>query len=198
MRGRVSALPAQVTDPPERAVHAGAARYTRTAVLLHWSIAALVLAQIALGIYMQSIAKVPVGPRVDAYNLHKSMGIAILALMLVRIGWRIAHSPPPLPPMPRWQRAAAHASHAILYAALVAQPLIGFAGSVASGYPVRLFGLTLPKLWPRDDALKDALSTAHLVVAIVLVATITLHVAAALRHATARDGVLRRMLPLRG
>ena len=137
------------------------------------------------------IAKVPVGPRVDAYNLHKSMGITILALMLVRIGWRIAHSPPPLPPMPRWQRAAAHASHAILYVALVAQPLIGFAGSVASGYPVRLFGLTLPKLWPRDDALKDALSTAHLVVAIVLVATITLHVAAALVMPCARDGVLR-------
>ena len=191
----MAALPAAV---PARAARAGAARYTRTAIVLHWSIAALVLAQIALGAYMQTIAKVTVGPRVDAYNLHKSLGMTILALMLARIAWRLAHAPPPLPPMPRWQRAAAHVSHAALYVALVAQPLIGFAGSVASGYPVRLFGRTLPPMWPRDDALKDALSRAHLVVAIVLVAAIAVHVAAALRHAFRRDGVLQRMLPGRG
>ena len=168
-------------------------RYTRTAIALHWLVAALVIAQIAWGWWMQGIAKQPVGPRVDAFNLHKSMGMLILALMLARLAWRIGHPPPSLPPMPRWQRSAAHFSHALLYAALIAQPLIGYLGSVWSGYPVRIFGV-VPVWGARYPALKDALSHAHLVVGCVLMAAIALHVAAALRHLSLRDGVVHRML----
>jgi cytochrome b561 len=171
------------------------ARYTRTAVALHWLVAALVIVQVGWGFWMQGIAKQPAGPRVDAFNVHKSMGMLILALMLVRIAWRAWHPPPALPPMPRWQRVAARASHALLYAALVAQPLIGYLGSVWSGFPVRLFGVTLPAWSSGHPALKDAMSSAHLVVGVVLIAAIVLHVCAALRHAVAHDGVASRMLP---
>lgn len=170
-------------------------RYTRTAVALHWLIAALVIAQIAWGWWMQGIAKDPVGPRVDAFNLHKSTGMLILALMLVRLGWRLCHPPPALPPMPRWQRIAARASHALLYTALIAQPVLGYLGSVASGYPVRVFGVELPAWGERNPVLKDAMGRAHLAVAVLLMAAITVHVGAALRHAVSRDGVMRRMLP---
>ncbi len=173
-------------------------RYTRTAIALHWLLALLVIAQIAWGWWMQGIAKLPVGPRVDAFNLHKSMGMLILALMLVRIAWRAGHPPPPLPPMARWQRIAANVSHALLYAALVAQPVIGYLGSAWSGFPVRLFGFALPIWTSSHPVRKDAMSNAHLVVGIVLMMAIALHVAAALRHAAARDGVLARMLPRRG
>ena len=171
------------------------ARYTRTAVALHWLVAALVIVQVGWGFWMQGIARQPVGPRVDAFNVHKSMGMVILALMLVRIAWRAAHRPPALPPMPRWQHVAARASHALLYAALVAQPVIGYLGSAWSGFPVRLFGVALPAWSAGDPALKDAMSTAHLVVGCVLIAAIVLHVGAALRHAVARDGVVSRILP---
>ncbi len=170
-------------------------RYTRTAIALHWLVALLVIAQIAWGWWMQGIAKQPVGPRVDAFNLHKSVGMLIFALMLVRLGWRIGHPPPPLPALPPWQRRAARASHVLLYAALIAQPLTGYLGSVWSGYPVRLFGQVLPAWGAPHPALKDAMSSAHLVVAIVLIATIAVHIAAAMRHAARRDGVLSRMLP---
>ena len=169
--------------------------YTRTAVALLWLVAALVIAQIAWGWWMQGIAKQPVGPRVDAFNLHKSTGMLILALMLVRLGWRLAHPPPALPPMPQWQHTAARISHGLLYAALIAQPLTGYLGSVWSGYPVRLFGVVLPAWSQAHPVLKDAMSSAHLVIAIMLMATIAVHIGAALRHGSAHDGVMRRMLP---
>ena len=78
-------------------------RYTRTAIALHWLVAVLVIAQIAWGWWMQEIPKQPVGPRVDAFNLHKSVGMTIFALMALRLGWRLGHPPPPLPAMPGWQ-----------------------------------------------------------------------------------------------
>ena len=72
----------------------GSQRYTRTAIVLHWLIAAIVMAQIALGWWMQEIPKDPAGPRVNAYNLHKSIGLTVMALMLVRLAWRATHAPP--------------------------------------------------------------------------------------------------------
>jgi cytochrome b561 len=172
-------------------------RYTSPAIALHWIVAALLIAQLGWGVWMQTIPKVPVGPRVDAFNLHKSLGMLILALMLVRLGWRMGHPAPAPLPAPRWQLFGARAVHALFYVALIAQPLIGFAGSAASGYPIRLFGFTIAPLVARNDALKEALSRAHLVVAIVIVTAVVLHVAAALWHALQVDGVMARMLPAR-
>jgi cytochrome b561 len=176
-----------------------AARYTTTAIVLHWLIAVLVFGMIALGWSMQEIPKDPVGPRVNAYNLHKSIGMTVLLLTLVRALWRGTHPAPDFPPMPRWQARTARAVHVILYVCLFLQPLTGYLGSAYSGYPVKLFGVTLPAWAPKIDAVKDAMSTLHLANSWVLVAALILHLAGSLKHALVdRDGSFRRMWPWRG
>jgi cytochrome b561 len=176
------------SDPP--------GRYTRTAALLHWVVAALVLGMIAFGWLMQEIPKEPVGPRVNAFNLHKSIGLTVLLLMLARAAWRTTHRPPELPPMPVWQARTARAVHVLLYVCLFVQPLTGYLGSAYSGYPVKLFGMVLPAWAPKSVAIKDAMSVAHLVNSWVLVSALTLHFAGTLKHGLIdRDGLLRRMWP---
>ncbi|MFO1412891.1 MAG: cytochrome b [Burkholderiales bacterium] len=168
--------------------------YTRTAIALHWLVAAAVVVQFTWGWWMQGIPKQPVGPRVDAYNLHKSIGLTILAVMCVRAWWRWRHPPPPLPAMPAWQATLAHATHGVLYLALFAMPLAGYLGSVYSGYPVKYFGVTLPAWGTKSEAVKDFMSAAHLTVSFVLAAAVLLHVAGAVKHALVdRDGLGARM-----
>ena len=169
------------------------ARYTRTAVALHWLVAALFVGQFAWGWLMQEIPKSPPGMRADAFNVHKSIGLCVLGLMLFRLGWRIAHRPPALPPMPAWQAVLARVTHIALYAALIVQPVAGYLGSVWSGYPVKWFGITLPAWGSKSVALKDAMSDVHLVTSFVLLALVALHVAGALHHALRGDGLLARM-----
>jgi cytochrome b561 len=171
-------------------------RYTTTAATLHWLIAVLALTMIVLGWSMQAIPKVPVGPRVNAFNLHKSLGLTILALMVLRLAWRATHPAPSLPPMPAWQARTARTVHVLLYVCLFIQPLTGYLGSVFSGYPVKIYGVVLPAWGAKNDVLKEAMSVVHLVNSGVLVAAIALHVAGALKHALIdRDGLLRRMWP---
>ena len=171
-------------------------RYTRTAIFLHWLIAAAVIGLIGWGWWMQTIPKLPQGPRVDAFNLHKSIGMTVLLLMLARIAWRARHRPPPLPPMPRWQSSLANSVHILIYVCLVVQPLSGYLGSVFSGYPVRFFGIVLPSWAAKNDTLKEALSVVHLVNSWVLIAALALHFAGSIKHALLdRDGAFRRMWP---
>jgi cytochrome b561 len=163
---------------------------------LHWVVAALVLGMIAFGWLMQAIAKDPVGPRANAFNLHKSIGLTVLLLMLARVAWRATHRAPQLPPMPVWQARTARAVHMLLYVCLFVQPLTGYLGSAYSGYPVKMFGLVLPAWAPKSVAIKDGMSVAHLVNSWVLVAALALHLAGALKHALVdRDGLLGRMWP---
>ena len=169
-------------------------RYTRTAIALHWLVAIAVIVQFAWGWWMQGIPKQPPGMRVDAFNLHKSVGLTILALMTVRLLWRFRHPAPPFPAMPRWQTWLAHFVHALLYVVLIAHPLAGYLGSVYSGYPVKLFGMTLPAWGHNDPALKNFFSASHLVTSWVIAIAVALHVAGALKHALVdRDGTLARM-----
>ena len=143
---------------------------------------------------MLGIPKQPVGPRVDAFNLHKSIGMTIFALMVVRILWRIGHPPPPLRGVPRWQVSAARGNHVLLYAALVIQPLAGYLGSEFSGFPVKFFSVTLPGWAGKNAMMKDLMSTVHLVTSWVIAAAVIVHVGAALKHAFVnRDAVLARM-----
>jgi cytochrome b561 len=170
--------------------------YTRTAALLHWVVAALVLGMIAFGWLMQEIPKDPIGARANAFNLHKSIGLTVLLLMLARVAWRISHPAPELPPMPAWQARTARAVHILLYVCLFVQPLTGYLGSAYSGYPVKMFGMLLPAWAPKSVSIKDAMSVAHLVNSWVLVGALTLHLAGALKHALVdRDGLLGRMWP---
>src|SRR4051812_7643103 len=119
-------------------------RYTPTAIALHWMIAVAVVVQFTWGWSMQAIAKQPPGLRADAFNMHKSIGLTLRALMVVRALWRGGHPAPPLPPMPAWQARLARITHGTLYVALLVMPLAGYLGSVFSGYPVKYFGMTLP------------------------------------------------------
>jgi cytochrome b561 len=175
-------------------VQASEQRFSTTAIVLHWLVAVLVIANFAWGWWMQEIPKTPPGVRADAFNLHKSLGLTLVLLMAVRLWWRIAHPGPPLPAMPLWQARAARWTHALLYVALIAMPVTGYLGSVYSGYPVKFFGVTLPAWGSRQPALKDLFSAAHLYASWMLAGLVALHVAAALKHALVDgDGLLGRM-----
>ena len=169
-------------------------RYTRTAIALHWLIGIAVIVQFTWGWWMQGIPKQPPGMRVDAFNLHKSIGLTILTLMTLRLLWRLRHPAPALPAMPRGQARLAHVVHALLYVVLFAQPLAGYLGSVYSGYPIKLYGMTLPAWGRNDPALKEFFSAAHFVTSWVIAGAVVLHVVGALKHGFVdRDGLLSRM-----
>lgn len=173
--------------------------YTRTAMILHWLIALFVFGQISLGLWMIGIPKSPPGIRAWWFNVHKSIGITLGVLILVRLLWRLTHSAPPLPStLPDWQRIAAKASHVALYVCMVTMPLAGYLGSSFTKYPILYFGMRLPH-WGWDaPALKDLCSQVHLVTATVFITLIAIHVAAALKHLLIkRDGVFQRMWPWR-
>ncbi len=173
--------------------------YTRTAVVLHWLIAICVIAQIALGLWMIGIPKDPPGLRAGWFNVHKSIGLTLGLLILVRVFWRVTHRAPPLPvTMPRWQRITANASHHLLYVCMVVMPVSGYLGSSFTKYPIIYFGTKLPH-WGRDaPALKELCSTVHLTTVTILIALIVLHIGAALKHRFVdRDGVFARMLTWR-
>lgn len=164
---------------------------------MHWAIAAAVIGLVALGWWMQTIPKQPVGFRADAYNLHKSIGLAALLLMAARLAWRASHRPPALPPLPRWQAKAAGAVHALLYAVMFIDALSGYLGSATSGYPVKFFGWVLPSWAGTHDAVKEACSLVHLISNWVLVSIIGIHVVATFYHQwVLHDDLLWRMWPV--
>lgn len=171
-------------------------RYTGTAIGLHWIVVALIVAAWALGLTMVDL---PLSPqKLKTYSWHKWTGVTIFLLTLARLAWRAAHRPPALPStMPAWQKRAAAASHALLYALLLAIPLSGWLFSSASGVPVVYLGLVqLPDLVGRDKALAVLLKQVHVILNWTLLVTLCIHVSAALKHHFVnRDDVLARMLP---
>lgn len=174
---------------------AAPARYTPVAIALHWLLALLILGALGLGVYMVDL---PFSPqRLKLYNWHKWAGVTILLLSAARLLWRLTHRPPADPPMPAWQRRAAHATHAALYGLFFAIPLVGWAYSSAAGFPIVWFGvLPLPDFVPVDKDLAEAIKPWHGRLAWLLAALVLLHVAAALKHHFIdRDGLLQRMRP---
>jgi cytochrome b561 len=174
-------------------------RYTRTAMFLHWLIALLLLSQFAFGWYLQDV---PRGVPARSYfvNLHKSTGMLIGVLILLRIVWRLRHTPPPLPDeVPRWQRRLAAASHFALYACMLVMPLSGYVASNFSKWGVNFFNAVMLPPWGSDDKVVYAfLNQTHKVTSLVLLTLVVLHVLAALKHLLIdRDGVFTRMLPKR-
>jgi cytochrome b561 len=171
-------------------------RYGIIAQALHWLIALLVLAQLALGVYA---AGLPLSlARLQWLSRHKSLGIAILALVALRLAWRLLDRPPALPDsMPTRERRAALGMHRLLYALLVAAPLAGWLLASASGLSVDWFGvLRVPDLISKHPHWVAPLKLAHRALVVLLVLLLVPHVAAALRHALLRkDGVMHRMLP---
>jgi len=168
-------------------------RFSPVARTLHWTMAVLILAMLFIGVGMVSTAE-PVYAVLLAW--HRPIGALILLLALIRLLYRLRHPAPPLPAdMPAVQKLAAKGSHWLLYASMIAMPLIGWTMLSAGGFPVRLTRwLVLPPIAPRDLQLYGLLRTAHTVVAWCFFALILLHLAAALFHALVRrDGVFESM-----
>jgi cytochrome b561 len=180
--------------------------YSSVAITLHWLIALGMLTNIGLAWYFGTLKGAAAIPPIQ---LHKSIGLTVLLLTLIRIGWRLIHPAPSLPEaMPAWERWAAKTTHFVFYLLMLAMPLSGWAMVSASPlikvHPTVLYGLipwpTFPSLPTDPDQLHAArklFTTTHETLALVAYATITLHVAAALKHHIIdRDDVLARMIPL--
>lgn len=170
-----------------------AEKYNRGARAFHWTIAILVITNIALGLLHEPLEKT-----INLIPLHKSFGLTVLVLTLGRIGWHLTWTKPPLPAsLPQWERTTASVTHFLFYALTLAMPLTGWVFSSAGKFPLTFFGLfDWPKLpVTKEDPIVGVSHEGHEVLGWVMLALGMLHVAAALRHHfLLKDNVLRRML----
>ena len=171
----------------------GHARFTAPQRLLHWLMAICILSMLFIGVGMVST----VTPKyLTLVQIHKPLGIAILVLALIRLALRFVYPAPALPPdLPEPMRLAAISSQYILYALMIAMPLIGWAMLSAAAYPVVLFGgVHLPSILPVNPGLHTLLWHAHYYLAFAFFAIILMHVAAILFHKLIRnDGIFETM-----
>lgn len=174
------------------------AHYTRTAKILHWTIAGAIVLQFVLAKLADLAGDSDLAVRELALLAnHKSVGITILALALVRLAWRAKNPPPALPAtMPAWQVRASHISHWSLYGLIIVIPITGWLMSSASAYSVSWFNLfQLPDFVAADAELKNTFKDVHETLAKILALIALLHIGAALKHAVIdKDGVLNRMV----
>ena len=166
------------------------ARYSGVAMWFHWTIAALVIVNLVIGVFHDAIG---------GLDIHKAIGITVLVLTAGRVAWRLGHRPPPLPAhTPAWEKGAAHATHWTLYLLMIAMPVTGWlmvSGS-ASRRPLTWFGLFDIPYLPVGEAAGGVGHEAHELLGWLMLALVVLHVAAALRHRLIlRDGILARMAP---
>lgn len=172
-------------------------RYGAVAQVFHWTIVVLIVTQFVLA---NKAEHLPRGAaQLATLAQHKSVGITILALAILRLIWRWLN-PVPAPPssMPHWQRVAARVSHVALYILLLCVPVLGWFMSSARNFPVSWFGLfTLPDFIAPNRAAFELLRAAHVICATTLGVLALVHIAAALKHHFVdHDDVLRRMLPV--
>jgi cytochrome b561 len=170
-------------------------RYTAVSKTLHWIIALLAFSQLAMGKFFEIEADEPD----SLFGWHTAFGLSVLALMMVRLGWRLTHSVPNLPQTtPGWQKIAARTTHIAFYVLLIALPVSGWLLASVEGDAVSYFGwFTVPSLpVPGGEASEDFLEETHELLGNALLVLAGLHVLAGLKHHYLdRDDVLRRMLP---
>lgn len=194
-------------------------RYTKTAIILHWLIALLIIAMLALGFWMHELPKdapktaafdlfnlgiytmtlpEPVSVRTFYFNLHKSIGVTLLAIILFRVFWRFTHVVPAFPDtMKAWEKKLADAGHKTLYVLMLVMPLSGFVMSIFSKWGIMWFGIPLVKGLDNPE-LREIFTEVHEITAWLLIIVIVLHVAAAIKHKVVdKDNVMKRM-SLRG
>jgi cytochrome b561 len=182
-------------------------RYTSVAIALHWLIAIMVIGQLAGGFYMHNLPREQAELKFQLYQLHKSFGVSVLVLTLVRVGWRLTHKPPALPEkMAGWEKLLARGAHLGFYVLLIAMPLVGWAivssSPLADSIQTYLFGVIhwphLPFFEGVEDrkGLSHDFEELHEYLAFAMIGLIGLHVAAAVKHQIIdRDEVLSHMLP---
>lgn len=192
-------------------------RYTKTAIVLHWLIALGIFGMLAFGWYMTDLPKEApkqiaydlydwglvtwqlaeaASPRTFYFNLHKSIGITLFALIIFRIFWRISHRPPaPLASLKAWERKLSTGAHHLLYLLMVAIPVSGLVMSIASKYGVKWFGLDFIA-GIDSKPLREIFHEVHEIAGLLLVAILALHILGALKHKFVdKDDTMKRMMP---
>ncbi len=163
--------------------------------LLHWLIALGIIGLIWLGWWMVGLSYYDAWYH-DSLELHKALGLVVLLLAFVKIGWRFGN-PRPLPAegMKPWERMASHAMHLVLFALMLVVPVTGYAITTSAGQGVSMFGLLeIPALLPKSDATRDLAIAVHYYFAYAGIALVLGHAGAALKHHLIdRDDTLRRM-----
>jgi cytochrome b561 len=165
------------------------------AKFFHWIVALAILVNGVWGLLMTGM---PLSiSKINVYALHKSIGLTVLALFVLRVAWRLFDRAPPDEPAPHWQRWAAHATHVLLYGFIIALPLSGWLYNSLHGYPLQWFKLfNLRPLVSKNEELAHVAHAVHEYLFYLLLLVLIVHVGAALKHHLFdHDNVLRRMLP---
>jgi len=171
--------------------------YGLVAQALHWLVVAGITAQFVWAWRIDRTDSIRA--EFALVNQHKSIGMTVLALVVVRLLWRAFNRPPPFPSsMSAWERLSAATAHWMLYALILAMPLSGWIYTSAAGFGPEFFGLVdIPALVGQNERLEDLFGAVHEWLAICILALVAIHVLAALRHQfVLKDGLLKRMLPL--
>jgi len=190
-------------------------RYTKTAVILHWLIAIGIFAMFALGWYMSELPKdapeqiaydlfdwgiytwqlsEEASPRTFYFNLHKSIGVTLLGLIIIRVLWRITHRPPALlSSYKAWEKKLATGTHHLLYLLMIAMPVSGLIMAVSSKYGVKWFGIDF--IGGLDNTpLREAFKEVHEVIGAIILLVLILHILGALKHKFIdKDDTMKRM-----
>jgi len=193
------------------------ARYTKTAVLLHWLIALGIFVMFGIGWFMADLPKKApdqasfdlfdlgifswqvdeaISPRAFYFNLHKSIGITLFALIAIRILWRITHKPPALlATYKEVERKVASGTHHLLYLLMVAVPLTGLIMAMYSKYGLKWFGIDF--IAGLDNKpIRELFKEAHEIIGILLLVVVGIHILGALKHKFIdKDETLSRMMP---
>lgn len=190
-------------------------RYTKTAVILHWLIAIAIFSMFALGWFMEGLPKEgakqtaydlfnfgiytwqladAATPRTFYFNLHKSIGVTILGLIVIRVLWRVTHKPPALLSSYKvWERKLATGVHHLLYSLMIALPVSGVIMATYSKYGIKWFGYPLIKGLD-NNAARESFKEIHELIGIVILVMLILHIAGALKHHFVdKDDTLKRM-----
>lgn len=177
----------------------GSQHYTALAKFFHWLTAALIFVMLPLGFYMVWLENSPF--KFDLYQWHKSIGMTILLIAVLRFGWTLSSSKPPYDPgLSLWEIWLSRLVHVFLYVALFAMPLTGWLMTSASDFPNRYFGLfQIPDLVGKNQWLYDLMSESHEIIAFIVLALVALHVTGAIKHYLLdKDQTLQKMLPVKG
>ncbi|MFK8068853.1 MAG: cytochrome b [Gammaproteobacteria bacterium] len=174
-------------------------KYSLVAIALHWIIAILIIGLFVLGLYMVELPEdVVPSVRKPWFELHKSLGVTVFILLLMRVFWRMTHQPPELPDMiSAGQKKLISIVHKLFYVSMFLQPLSGYMSSSFSGYKTKLFGIPLPHWGWKNPEYNEFFTGIHEISAAILFGFIVVHLVGIIKHKLNGDGkeILQRMLP---
>lgn len=171
-------------------------RYSSVAIVLHWVMAILLITMFALGWYMVDLPK-PSDARTWFFGLHKSIGLTLALLAMIRLTWRVKHVPPKLPvTMSEFKQKLARLTHSLLYVAMFLQPVSGYISSSFAGYKTKFWGVPLPHWGWKSPDLNSFFTDIHVASSYLLITLVFLHISGVVLHLYAGDkDILRRMMP---